>query len=56
MGVGKEYKIRLSEILGCLVSFVFFHGAGGLERELLFMGCSAAVWKLGFVGLVCLCG
>lgn len=28
-GVEKSIKINLSEVLGCLVVYVFFHGAGG---------------------------
>lgn len=56
MGVGKEYKnktFRDSRLLGVVCIFPW---CGRLEIELLFMGSSAAACKLGFVGLVCLCG
>lgn len=32
-GVGKSIKINLSEILGCLVACVFFHGEGGQKQH-----------------------
>lgn len=56
MGVGKEYKNKTFRDSGLLGVVCIFPWCGRLEIELLFMGSSAAACKLGFVGLVCLCG